>query len=252
MAKPDITSYFRDVYNVMILAQIIITGYAISKLGLPMLWQAMVAVGVAVAVDLAIKHLKKELTFPKSAIITGFIITNVLAANQLWIVAAFAAAAIILKHVIRFNGKHIFNPANLALASLIFILPASHDWAGGLSIPLVIVLGLITIFVLKRLHLPAVFFLSYFVLTAGAGLLAGLPLLAAAQKFIADGAMWFFGWFMLTEPVTSPITTRGQILFGALTAMFAFAISLGLPQFAFPIALVAADLFVPIIDRYIS
>ncbi len=259
-----IRNWFANVYNVMILAQIILTAYGIYKTGLPLLWQALVAVGVAVAVDLLIKHLKKEVTarkssafsaprqallgsgFPKSAIITGLIITNVLAANQLWVVAAFAAAAMILKHIIRLNNKHIFNPANLALATFVFLLPASHGWSGATSIPLVIILGLATIFVLKRLHLPAIFFGTTLVLLLATRGLAGW------EQFAANGAMWFFGLFMLTEPVTSPISRNGQLVFGFLAAIFAFAISFGLPQFALPIALVAADVLVPIIDRYVN
>jgi Na+-translocating ferredoxin:NAD+ oxidoreductase RnfD subunit len=241
-----IPNFFSDFYNVMIISQIIISAYAVYKIGLSFFWSAVVAIVVAVAVDLAIKYLKKEVTFPKSAIISGFIIANVLAANQLYLFAVFAAAAMILKHVIILDNKHIFNPANLALATLVFFLPSSHGWSGGLLIPLVIVLGLWTIFTLKRLHLPAVFFGTTLVLLLAFNGLAGL------EKFISDGAMWFFGWFMLTEPITSPITTKGQVLFGFLAAVFAFAIMSGLPQFAFPLALVAVDVLVPVIDRYLK
>ena len=246
MAKPGVTAYLKDFYNVMIISQIIIAAYAVYKIGLSYVLSAVVAILVAVAVDLVMKYYKQELTFPRSAIITGFIIANVLAANQLWVVAAFAFVAILLKHVIRLNKKHIFNPANLALASLVFILPASHGWSGGLLIPLVIVLGLWTIFTLKRLHLPAVFFGTTLVLLLAFNGVAGL------SKFIVDGAMWFFGFFMLTEPITSPVSRNGQITFGVLAAVFAFAISAGLPQFAFPLALVAADVLVPVINRYLK
>ncbi len=246
MAEPSITAYLRDFYNVMILSQIIIAAYAVYKIGLSFFWSAAVAIAVAVVVDVAIKYFKNELTFPRSAIISGLIIANVLAANQLYLFAVFAAAAMILKHVIRLDNKHIFNPANLALATLVFFLPSSHGWSGGLLIPLVIVLGVWTIFTLKRLHLPAVFFGTTLVLLLAFNGLAGL------EKFVADGAMWFFGWFMLTEPITSPISRNGQLIFGFLAAVFAFAIMSGLPQFAFPLALVAADVLVPVIDRYLK
>src|SRR3989344_4207413 len=150
MAKPSVTAYLKDFYNVMIISQIIIAAYAAYKIGLSYVLSAVVAILVAVAVDVAIKYYKKELTFPRSAIISGFIIANVLAANQLYLFAVFAAVAMILKHIIKINGKHIFNPASLALATLVFIFPASHGWIGGLLIPLVVVFGLWTIFTLKR------------------------------------------------------------------------------------------------------
>ena len=251
MAKPDFTVYLKDFYNVMIISQAVIGAYVTYKIGFAYLLQAAIAIGVAVTVDLLIKYYKQELTLPRSAIISGFIIANVLAANQLYLFAVFAAVAMILKHIIRFESKHIFNPANLVLASLVFILPASHGWLGGLSIPLVIVLGCWTIATLKRLHLPVIFFGTYLILLLAFYQFAGGGLLDGWQKFISDGAMWFFGLFMLTEPVTSPITTKGQIVFGLLAVFFAFAATFGLPQFAFPLALVAADVLVPIINRYI-
>ena len=52
----------------------------------------------------------------KSAFITSLGLSLLLRSTEIWVLALAAVAAIAGKFLIRFNNKHVFNPANLGMA----------------------------------------------------------------------------------------------------------------------------------------
>ena len=104
-----------DIYWLMIFSLAISTLISVYRLGA---WQNLVnvfvAIFTAVVLDLGIKYLRKEnLKVPRSAIISGFFVSTVLEQSTPLATIIFAAAvAILSKHILRWQGKHIFNPAN--------------------------------------------------------------------------------------------------------------------------------------------
>jgi ABC-type Fe3+ transport system permease subunit len=56
---------------------------------------------------------------PKSALISSLSLCLLLRTNALWVAAAAAVIAVGSKFVVRWNGKHMFNPTNLALVVVI-------------------------------------------------------------------------------------------------------------------------------------
>ncbi len=246
---------WQDVYNVMILAMTIITAVSayVSK-SQQLIIAAAIAIATALAVDAVINYAKtKKFDFSwKSPIVSGFIIALVLSTNKVYVIAVAAALAIVLKHIIRFEGKHIFNPANLALAIVPLILPASQGWAGSVIWWLPILLGLAVIYRLKRLELPATFLLVYLGLTTLSPFIFyhSASQVGIIASLASQSAAYFFGFFMLTEPKTSPDTQRGRVAFGIIAAVTAFALSFALPQYNFVLSLVVADLFVSAINRF--
>ncbi|MBI2040793.1 MAG: RnfABCDGE type electron transport complex subunit D [DPANN group archaeon] len=243
-----IRNFFSDVYNLMILAMVIITIVsAYFSKSQQIVMAAVIAIATAVILDAAINYVKhKNFDFYwKSPIVTGFIITLVLSANKLYIVAIAAALAIALKHIIRAHNKHIFNPANLALAIVPFFLPASHGWQGSVIWWLPVILGFIVIYKLRRLELPITFLLTYILLTAVFNFPSQI-----IDFLVAQSAAYFFGFFMLTEPKTSPDTQKGRIIFGIIAAAAAVAFSFFLPQYNLVLGLVAADMLVPVINKF--
>jgi len=56
---------------------------------------------------------------PLSALISGLSLCLLLRADELWILAAAAVLAIASKFLIRWNGKHIFNPTNFAIGVML-------------------------------------------------------------------------------------------------------------------------------------
>ena len=55
----------------------------------------------------------------KSALISGLSLCLLLRANSLWLLAAGAGAAIASKFLLRWRGKHVFNPTVFALVLLL-------------------------------------------------------------------------------------------------------------------------------------
>ena len=62
----------------------------------------------------------------RSALITGLSLSLLLRADALWLYAAAGAIAISSKFVLRIDGKHIFNPAGLAI--VILLLATNGAW----------------------------------------------------------------------------------------------------------------------------
>src|SRR3989338_6948833 len=65
---------------------------------------------IAAASDILIKRvLLRQKLIPKSAVISGFIVSGILDYHQPWfILVIFSILAILSKHTIRFKGRHIF------------------------------------------------------------------------------------------------------------------------------------------------
>src|SRR3954447_7976792 len=63
----------------------------------------------------------------RSPLITGLSLSLLLRADEPWIHAAAGAVAILSKFVLRLEGKHIWNPAGLAIVGLLLCVPG-HVW----------------------------------------------------------------------------------------------------------------------------
>ena len=63
---------------------------------------------------------------PRSALISGLSLCLLLRANSVWLVVLTAVVTIASKFVIRWRGKHIFNPTNFGIvASSVSVFAAS-------------------------------------------------------------------------------------------------------------------------------
>jgi Na+-translocating ferredoxin:NAD+ oxidoreductase RnfD subunit len=173
--------------------------------------------------------------FLLSAHITGLAVAMLLYANdRLWPVAFAATAAIASKSIFRVRigegSSHVFNPSNfgISLTLLLFpwigIAPPYHftenlvgpgDWI----LPGIIICSgtFLNWRFTKRLPLIATW-LSCF---AGQALLRHWLLgarLEAALLPMTGVAFILYTFYMVTDPATTPSTTRGQIVFGAAVA----------------------------------
>ena len=159
---------------------------------------------------------KRELEFPLSGLVTGLIISSVLAPGNLFFIAPIAA--ILFKHLFRVFGKHIFNPAGFGLfvANVFFRLPLT--WWLTTNILLVVIFGLVLAYKVRKLGLALSFFCAMFVLSVVYSLINHQPALSNISLI-----NFFFILFMLVEPKTSPFYVKGQVVYGALTAGLALA-----------------------------
>jgi Na+-transporting NADH:ubiquinone oxidoreductase subunit NqrB len=162
----------------------------------------------------------------RSAIITGLGTSLLLRADNLWVHALVVSLAISSKFLIRFNGKHLFNPANFAVIIAIWLLPGTWVSSGqwGQDIALVgwfLALGGMTTVRAKRWDIGWFFLIFYLLLLA-------FRVLTLEQKWtiwahqLQNGSLLLFSFFMISDPKTTPNHPLGRLLFAASVAIFAF------------------------------
>ncbi|MCZ8514283.1 RnfABCDGE type electron transport complex subunit D [Paenibacillus filicis] len=186
--------------------------------------KAVLAVGVCVAVDIICSRIvKKKLVIPDSAFITGLIISMILSTTTSWlVVSATAAISILSKYFFVYRKKPIFNPAVMGLLASVLIFGAGQSWWGAFSdLPAWSVLVLIGGYAItNRIHkYPQVFsfFGTLFMLLLLLGLFHKGDVFDALRPPFINAAL-YFGFFMLTDPPTSPAKVNDQIIFGIIVA----------------------------------
>ncbi|HLD41996.1 MAG TPA: hypothetical protein VJB06_03090 [archaeon] len=228
----------------------------------------LISVIIAVVLDLFLSFLKSKLRkpkegqagfappfklhFPKSAFISGMIIGLLIEPGALaWPAMApiilAPVLAILLKHIIRVKGDHIFNPANLGLLATLLVLgtTASLSWWGAGPSWLVVIFGLFLAFRLKRPNPAISFLVAYIVLFVLLDAASGKLSPATFVQF-NSGTLLFFGLIMVQEPVTAARSSKGRLIMGILAAVFTFLFTFSpqTQQLSLLLGLFVADLFV--------
>ena len=205
--------------------------------------QILVAIGTCAVLEFGIAFFRHQvILWPASALLTGNGVAFVLrvpgtehgdwwSMRGWWIFAGTAAVALLSKYLIRFRGRHIFNPSNFGLV-LCFLLigPERADplefWWGpmsawmALALAIIVVGGLTILSRLRLLEIAVGFWLAF---------AAGLAVLAASGHGMT--ARWHLGpvegwelwrilvfspeilvflFFMITDPKTIPSGRRGR------------------------------------------
>ncbi|OGK11269.1 hypothetical protein A2768_01260 [Candidatus Roizmanbacteria bacterium RIFCSPHIGHO2_01_FULL_37_16] len=189
----------------------------------------------AVAVDMTLLKIRKiDYFFPSAGIISAIIINLLLAPNlSFFELLLTILIAIVSKHFLRINKKHILNPAaiGLFLGGLIFGHGVSW-WAVSwqqLTFPfftfLILLLpGYISCFKMRRFKIVASFLLIYNL----------YYLIFARTITLFDPTVLFFSLVMLSEPMTTPSNYKSQFLFGifvsVITLLISFQASIFIPD----------------------
>ncbi len=191
---------------------------------------------------------------PLSALITSLSLTLLLRTDTVALAALAALIAIGSKFLVRVRGKHVFNPANVAIVTLILASDrawiSSGQWgSAAIGAFALACLGFIVLTRAKRADITIGFLTSYALLLTGRALWLGDPLAIPLHQ-LQNGALLVFAFFMISDPKTTPNTAKGRLLYAALVAGAAFAIQYVHYQPHGPIlALVFTAPLVPVIDR---
>jgi enediyne biosynthesis protein E5 len=166
-----------------------------------------------------------------SAYITGISVGILLRAPDFWPYALCSAIAITSKYVVRWRGRHIWNPSNLGIVALLLLAP---DYISTLSVqwgntvwPMLIVwvLGALIVWRVKRLHITVTYVVSFIVLAFVRSGITGHAFLAEVAPI--TGPMYqLFIFFMITDPKTTVKTRWGQCLVAFLVAAVEMALRL--------------------------
>ena len=248
-------SAFRDPRYYQILVLSLLMSYGIVALDFGIRWQnALTIVPVALGVQYLGTRIAGLLRFdPLSPLITSLSLTLLLRTDLIWLAAIAATLAIGSKFLLRFRGKHIFNPANFALVSLMLV--SDHAWVssgqwGSAAIGAFVLacLGFLVLTRAKRAETTLAFIVFYAALIFGRALWLDDPMNIPLHQ-LQNGALLIFAFFMISDPKTTPNSATGRVLFAALVAGVAYTIQFIFYQPNGPIlALIMCSPTVPLID----
>ncbi|MDI1233149.1 MAG: RnfABCDGE type electron transport complex subunit D [bacterium] len=166
----------------------------------------------------------------KSATITALGL-SILLKTQYWQVAVLAAfIAIISKYLLRINGKHIFNPANVGLVLTIYLTKMAWvspgQWGSSLVLLyFIFAAGSILLLKVGRMDTGLVFFFTYaFCQFAYSSAYLGWPLDFTIHK-LSNGALVFYSFFMITDSSTTPNHPKARVAWSICIALLAFYFS---------------------------
>ena len=194
-------------------------------------YQVLATVSAAVVLQVVFDWIfYRRLILPLSAFITGMGISLLLNySHDFWPLLIPVFFAIGTKFIVTFKGKHTFNPAMIAVVlsliltkELITAAPA-YQWNGTLSMAIFIAIPALLFFMGRINRWPLVIsFLTVFTLQCflrGHLIKHYLPFETLFFGTITSPPFFLFTFFMITDPATSPKSTRDQIFVGVMLAL---------------------------------
>lgn len=193
----------------------------------------LLAITTSVLTELLLSKLilgvwKKNLS---SAYITGISVSIIIRSMFLWPYIMAAVISIMSKYVLRFRGRHIWNPSNLGISWMLFFAPhrvagLSIQW-GNNMIPMLVIwaLGIVIVLRAKRLQITLTYVASFI-------------FFSFLRSLIIDSSFWteiapltgpmyqLFIFFMVTDPATTVSNKWGQMLVVFLVALVEFVLRL--------------------------
>ncbi len=165
----------------------------------------------------------------KSALVTSLSLTLLLRADAIWPLVAAAAIAIFSKFSIRLGGKHIFNPANIGIVTMILLTDAAWTTPGqwGTAVWFAMALagaGLFVTYRAARIDVPLIFLGSFAALMIVRALWLGDPLSIPLLR-LQNGALILFSFFMISDPKTTPDGAISRAVFAFGAALIAFILN---------------------------
>jgi enediyne biosynthesis protein E5 len=188
-----------------------------------------------------------------SALVTCLGTSILVRADSYWVHPLLAAVAMSSKFTIRIRGKHLYNPANLAVILAIAVVPGAWaspgQWGSDVLIGLWFVcLGVTVTTSAKRLDIAWAFLGFYTALLALRMFVLGQPHAVPIHQ-LSSGAILLFTFFMISDPMTTPNRRALRFAYAFLVAMFAFVWQFHFFQTNGPVwALFFLTPLVPLID----
>ena len=168
-----------------------------------------------------------------SAYISGISVGILIRSPFVWPFALCAAISIVSKYVLRWRGRHLWNPSNFGVTAMLFLAPwavasLSIQWGNNIWAMLVIwVLGSIIIYNLKRFHITLTYVVAFLFFSLIRSQITGHSFLAEVAPI--TGPMYqLFIFFMITDPKTTVRSSRwAQVVVAFTVAAVEFLFRLG-------------------------
>ncbi len=187
--------------------------------------QLFTAIAVALLAELTLgRLLTGKWLNPASAYITGISCGILLRSLYLWPFAVASLLSIMSKYVLRYRGRHLWNPSNLGICVVLFAAPGtvaalSEQWGNDLwAMAVIWVLGSVILWRAKRFHVTFTYAVSFVALAYVRSLVTGAPFLSEVAPI--TGPMYqLMAFFMVTDPATSVSSRGGRIGVAFLVAL---------------------------------
>ena len=214
------------VFQVLFLASFLTVG---------VLWRDFTVQGLQVALVFAtcittqwfwLRKLQLKQVGYLSALVTSFGLSLLVRADSLWVHPLLAFIAISSKFVLRIDGAHVFNPANLGAVLAAYVLPGAWlspgQWGQDMALAtLFLAMGTLVTQRARRLDIGWVFLATFALLvTARVVSLGQNPMIMAHQ--LQNGAILLFAFFMISDPMTTPRHAKVRIIYAMAVAGLAF------------------------------
>lgn len=191
-----------------------------------------------------------------SAVVTGIGLSVLVRADSPWVHPLVAFLAISAKFVVRLDGKHLFNPANLGVMIAVLALPGAWlspgQWGSDMVAGLwFVALGITVTLSARRFDIAWAFLACYGALLVGRVLWLDQRWAVLANQ-LSSGGLLLFTFFMITDPMTTPDDRRMRWLYAALVAGLAFVWQFVWYRNGGPVwALFLLAPLVPVLDRLV-
>jgi len=176
--------------------------------------------GIAIGASFLVEIIMGRLFLGKwrnlsSAYISGISVGILIRSPMFWPYALCSALSISSKYVLRYKGRHIWNPSNFGVVAMLILASnsvavLSIQWGNNLWPMLVIwVIGSYSIWKIKRFHICATYVISFLFFAVFRSWITGDPYLAEISPI--TGPMYqLFVFFMITDPRTTVKAKWGQ------------------------------------------
>jgi Na+-translocating ferredoxin:NAD+ oxidoreductase RnfD subunit len=189
------------------------------------------SVAAAALVDLLILRKKYGVwEFPDGAVLSGLFVAMVLSPFEPWYVGACTSAfAIVSKYIFRTRSANVFNPAALALVVAFYVFHTGQSWWGALpeitpwALAVLFATGIFITDRVNKMPLVLAFLGAYYLLFTATAFLGDPSRVAEVFRAPDLNAVLFFAFFILTDPPTSPVKYRDQLLCGVIVAAVSYA-----------------------------
>src|SRR4030095_16254615 len=166
--------------------------------------RTVLAIVTAIAAELVMGRITyRHWPHPASAYITGISVGILVRSPFFWPYVLCSLISVASKYVLRFKGRHLWNPSNFGLSAVLFLAPdtvsnLSIQW-GNVVAPMVLIwlLGFAITWRVGRLHVSLTYVVSFLLLSLVRSHLTGTPWLATVAPI--TGPMYqLFVFFMTT------------------------------------------------------
>jgi enediyne biosynthesis protein E5 len=224
-------------------------------LGVVPAWQPPLCLAAAIAAqELGRRLTGGPISTQRSAIITALGLSLLLRTDLFWLAPLAALLAVGSKFLLRFRGKHLFNPANFGLVACMLATPhvwcSPSQWGENALLRIwFVALGLAVVNRAFRTDTSLAFLGAWTLLKAARVLYLGQTSGVFLHQ-LEVGSLIVFAFFMISDPKTTPDHRVGRVIFAVLVAALGFFIETHLWIRNGPIwALFFLSPLVPVLDH---